>query len=1242
MPYLGYSEVCIDFAPGLGFPVDSLVLVISDDKCDPQYSVVVGTNVLKFVHANLPNFQSVSQPVRQAVALLAMTDRDSKLGFVKVLKSQVLPPKSKTVVYGTTMTKTSLPKVNAVTEESAEHQLPGGVLVSQCLVSVGNGVRDIGVELVNVSSRERHIQCGSILCNLQTAEIESLGSASAADNGEEWLEKFQWPENPHQAEAIRALVIQYRDVFSTHSLDYGQTNLVEHRIDLKDENSQPIKLRHRRIPPSMIDEVREYLDELIAANQIRPSQSPWSFPLVLVRKKDKSLRFVIDYRKLNILCKKDSFSLPRLDETMDALIGAQFFSKLDLKSGYYQIPMYEAHKERTAFTAGPLGFFEWNSMPMGTVNATSTFQRLMQQCLGDMHLKECVVFLDDILVYSPNFEEHLVRLRNVFQKLRDCGLKLKPSKCEFIKSHCNYLGHVVSADGISTDPEKIQKVKDWKTPVNAKELLSFLGFASFYRRFVEKFSNIAKPLQDALKAADKKGNILWTEDTENSFQELKTRLTTTPILAYADYNLPFILHVDASGSGLGAVLYQEQQGKRRVIAYASRGLNSAEKNYPAHKREFLALKWAIVDKFHDYLYMNKCQVFTDSNPLTYILTTAKLDATGHRWLASLSSYDFSLNYKPGATHKDADALSRLDNETISAICNTAQTAEGCYLSLPLGAGVADDAAGAKMPGEVFDGDVASCQMNDINLRKVISLVNGDVTLSEKQLKEESIEVQRLANQKDKLTIKNGILYRKVLSEEGEVLQCVIPRSYRKAVFLALHHRMGHPGRDKTLALHRARCYWPSMAKDIEGMVQKCRRCVCRKARVATAPLTPIVTSEPLELVCMDFLLVEPSSGYEHILVITDHFTKFAKAIPTKNESALTTARALYQNFITVYGVPTRIMSDQGRNFESKLIKELCTLTGMDKSRTTPYHAMSNGACERFNQTLLKLLGTLSQDKKAKWKDYLPSMVHAYNCTPHESTGYSPYELMFGRKPTLPLDVEMMPPNPSTSLSKFVNDLQEHVKYSQELAGRKLAQKAIKAKEKYDRKAVAAGLQPGDAVLIRKTTSSGREKLADKWVDDIHVVVCQPSPEVAVYKVKPLSGAGRVRTLHRNLLLPVSLDEDEDDINPTPEPPKIARKATKTTEATQPSSPISSSAESSDSEYELFVAPPRRTRSQTASNRVPVEELPQEVNPVPIQHIATQPPIPPSPEPDPPTPQPEPRRSTRIRQQPARFNDYVTY
>ena len=445
--------------------------------------------------------------------------------------------------------------------------------------------------------------------------------------------------------------------------------------------------------------------------------------------------------------------------------------------------------------------------------------------------------------------------------------------------------------------------------------------------------------------------------------------------------------------------------------------------------------------------------------------------------------------------------------------------------------------------------------------------------------------------------------------------------------------MGHPGRDKTIALLRARSYWLSMAKQVEDMVRKCSCCVCRKAKTTVAPLTPIVTSQPLELVCLDFLLVEPSSGYEHILVITDHFTKLARAIPTKNETALTTARALYNNFVTIYGIPQRIHSDQGRNFESNVIKSLCAITGMSKSKTTPYHPMGNGVTERMNQSLLKMLGTLSEDKKSKWKEHLPSIIHAYNCTPHEATGFSPYELMFGRKPVLPIDVEMMPETAVVPVTKFAEELQHHIKYAHEVANRNLGLKAAKAKERYDEKAVAANLQPGDTVLIRKTAIKGREKLSDKWIDDVHIVVSQPNPEIAVYTVKPISRPGRVQTLHRNLLLPV-FHEVNHEVEPSAGRNKPNRKHVRNRKsaARSRSSDSSELSESSDSEFEIFVAPPRKCSSNNSNNSL-------QSQPASPSSSQSPPSLQSSPHPSPP---PQPRRSGRIRREPDRYGEPVAH
>ena len=337
-----------------------------------------------------------------------------------------------------------------------------------------------------------------------------------------------------------------------------------------------------------------------------------------------------------------------------------------MKAGYWQVEMAEECKAYTAFTCGPLGFYECDTMPFGATNAPATFQRLMHDCLGDLYMNWCIVYLDDIIIFSDTKEEHLKRLEAVFQKLHAAGLKLKPSKCHFFREEIEYLGHVVSGKGISTNPKKVEAVAKWSTPKTVYDVRSFLGFVGYYRRFIKDFSKIAIPIREVItglenqsKRSAKKTFVEWTEAADSAFEYLKKLCISTPILAYPDYKLPFVLHTDSSSEGLGAVLYQKQNGKLRVIAYASRLVSKAESHYPAHKLEFLALKWAVCEKFHEYLYgSNLFEVYTDNNPLTYVLSSAKLDACGQRWVAKLANYNFTIKYKCRLSNIEAE-LSRI-------------------------------------------------------------------------------------------------------------------------------------------------------------------------------------------------------------------------------------------------------------------------------------------------------------------------------------------------------------------------------------------------------------------------------------------------------------------------------------------------------------------------------------------------------------------------------------------------------
>ena len=323
-------------------------------------------------------------------------------------------------------------------------------------------------------------------------------------------------------------------------------------------------------------------------------------------------------------------------------------------------------------------------MPFGLTNAPATFQRLMEHCMGELNFKKCLVYIDDIIVFSKTFEEHLERLQAVFERLESFGLKLKPSKCSLFQNSVKYLGHVISANGIATDPDKIDSIKTWPVPTSMEELRTFLGFSGYYRKFVSDYAKLVKPLNDLLMQLLKpngpsKPAWNWPLQCDDAFHTVKELLSSPPVLAYPNFEKPFILNIDASQQGLGATLCQKHDKTERVIAFASRGLRKAEKNYSAHKLEFLCLKWAVTEKFHEYLYGRKFTVRTDNNPLTYVTTSAKLDATGHRWLAALSTYDFELVYQPGRNNQDADGLSRrphpsdceiMNSDVVAALCKS--------------------------------------------------------------------------------------------------------------------------------------------------------------------------------------------------------------------------------------------------------------------------------------------------------------------------------------------------------------------------------------------------------------------------------------------------------------------------------------------------------------------------------------------------------------------------------------------
>ena len=646
-------------------------------------------------------------------------------------------------------------------------------------------------------------------------------------------------------------------------------------------------------------------------------------------------------------------------------------------------------------------------MPFGLTNMPATFQRLMESCLAELHLDWCIIYLDDIIIFSKDPDEHITRLEGVFEKLAKVGLKLKPSKCEFFCSSLKYLGHIVSRDGIATDPKKIEAIRNWPHPKTVTDVRSFTGFTNYYRKFIKGYAKIAQPLHELTSgdnAKHKNQKVDWNIRCNDSFEALKSICSECPVLAYADYTKPFVLHTDASTTGLGAVLYQKQEdGKERVIVYASRTLNKSERNYNAHKLKFLALKWAITDRFHEYLYGATFDVYTDNNPLTYILSTAKLDAMGHSWVASLGPYNFSLHYKPGKLNCDVDVLSHINWESISPEVVQA-TMDLAHVDRTL---ILDpEIRGRKSTNEPFV--LKSLRMNkairkwqcrqneDPEIRWIIELMRNNLWLTYKYNKNKPSSIKSYVKIRADLKLENGLLYRRIRLKDHEMdtYQLVVPVAYRKVTLELLHDKFGHLGIDRTTGLSCERFFWPRMAEEIRQYIQNCEHCLRYKQQPEWAELKPLEASYPLELVYMDYLKIGGKDDPNlNVLVITDHFTRYSQAYVTVNQQAAMAAKVFVRKFVNNYGWPTKILTDQGQTFNGKLFTALCKEAKILKLRTSPYHPQTKRQPERFNRMLMTMLGTLPEDKKINWQDWVSTLCHAYNCTVTKVKGYSPYFLM---------------------------------------------------------------------------------------------------------------------------------------------------------------------------------------------------------------------------------------------------------
>ena len=601
--------------------------------------------------------QNLWIPPKQSVKVSCRSD-----GFVNELKSQALfePDETEPWPHGLevnqlllTLSKGSSHRVNLSIYNATDHQILLKARTVLGRLEPVKSVVPVDIKLNNTPVIESNVIESDIQQRPVTLSEEKMQNISP-----DFLKQFDLDSlDCEQRKLAENMLLSNAESFSSSENDIGCAEELQLPINLSDP--KPVQKTYTAIPKPLYAEVKQYLEDLLNKVWIVKSCSNYSSPVVCVRKKDGSLRLCIDYRLLNSRTIQDRHPLPRVDETLQSLGGNRWFSLLDQGKAYHQGFVQENSRHLTAFIT-PWGLYEWVRIPFGLLNAPGGFQRFMEQCLEGIRDEFCIPYLDDLIVFSPDFESHIQHLSTALERLRSKGLKLKPKKCELFKRQVKYLGHVISEQGYHMDTSNIKAIHQLRDskPATVGDVRRIIGFLNYYRKYIQNFSQIAKPLFELLQKqpqqnrnSNEKKNLKnchqnkkqvtipsktpidWQSHHQQALNKLIDCLSSPPLLAYPDFNLPFVLHTDASASGLGAVLYQEQNEVLRVIGYASRTLTTAEKNYHLHsgKLEFLALKWAVCDHFRDFLfYAPSFTVFTDNNPLTYVLSTAKLNATGHR------------------------------------------------------------------------------------------------------------------------------------------------------------------------------------------------------------------------------------------------------------------------------------------------------------------------------------------------------------------------------------------------------------------------------------------------------------------------------------------------------------------------------------------------------------------------------------------------------------------------------------
>ena len=907
---------------------------------------------------------------------------------------------------------------------------------------------------------------------------------------------------PEEIEVLRTFLKKNSHVFASNPAKPGITSCVKHTIDTG--NEKPIRKRARRLTHSEQEMEKKHITQMMENGIIRKSRSPWASPIVMVTKPDGSIQFCVDYRALNKITKPDRYPLPRIDETIDKLRNMKYLSTLDLASGFWQIPMDEKDREKTAFIS-TIGLYEFNVMPFGLCNSPATFQRMMDEVCEGLEWRVGSDYIDDIIIGSLTFEEHLHDLQQLFDRLEKFGLTMKLQKCKFCRKKLLFLGHMVSSEGILPNPQKIEAIQTLQPPNNITGLRRFLGMTGYYRRFIEGYAQIASPLTKLLK----KNNLYaWNEECQKAFEQLKAKLISPPILRYPDFNSKFILKTDASLIALGAALCQEEDGKRCVIAYWSKTLSDAEKKYTITQLECLALVNAI-NHFKHYIGGKEFTAITDHKALKWLLTSDHgSDAMLDRWKIKLMHLKMNIEYRPGPQNFEADLLSRIGTDKIvQLIVNDIKEEETVLWTT-----IKKKYPNLGTEKWKMREEIAKMQASDPDFQDLIKYL----TLN--QLPEDLKKRELIEKTSSKYEIRNKLLYRVDLTPrmvKRGILKAriVVPEKFREDILKLCHNSLigGHLGTKKTYYRIQQDYFWPKMARDVRRWVETCMECTMKKGTPnENIGLSGHLKAEkPMDIVACDIIgpLTITDRGNRYILIFTDCFSRYVEAFPIQKQDAETIADYFVKRICCRHGIPRQFISDRGKQLIGQTMSAIHEKLGINQLTTSSYRPQGNAIVERANKTIVGILAMFVSEHQKDWDYLLPFAVYAYNTSVHEGIKETPYFVLYARDPNTPLlegfDYEDFPER-TPSLEEYCQkkrdlrkEIEERVRYYDELITQ-TRMRSLEEKQKQPR------LQVGDLVwLYTKPTSvqRGGRKLTLPWKGPYKIALIISNTQIILKDLK---------------------------------------------------------------------------------------------------------------------------------------------